>query len=65
MVTDEKRVEIYKEVKGEVVFNVDAENETIWATIDQVANLFDVSRRSIEIHLRNIFDDQFCIYLPL
>lgn len=57
MATDEKRVEIYKAVKGEVVFNVDAENETIWATIDQVANLFDVSRRSIEIHLRNIFDE--------
>ena len=55
MADSEKRVEIYKAVKGEVVFNVDADNETIWATIDQIANLFDISRRSIEIHLKNIF----------
>lgn len=54
----EKQVEIYKAVKGEVVFNVDAENGTIWATIDQIASLFDVTRRSIEIHLRNIYDEQ-------
>lgn len=53
----EKRVEIYKAVKGEVVFNVDTDNETIWAAIDQIASLFDISRRSIEIHLKNIFDE--------
>ena len=57
MVTDEKRVEIYKAVKGEVVFNVDAENETIWATQEQIAQLFDVDRTVIVRHLRNIYKD--------
>ena len=57
MATDEKRVEIYKAVKGEVVFNVDAENETIWATQEQIAQLFDVDRTVIVRHLRNIYKD--------
>lgn len=51
------QVEIYRAIRGEIVFNVDATNETIWASIDQIADLFDVTRRSIEIHLKNIFSD--------
>ena len=54
----ERGIEIYKLAKGEVVFNVDKERETIWAAIDQIANLFDVTRRSIEIHLKNVYNDQ-------
>ena len=57
MVVDEKRVEIYQGLKGEIVLDVDATEETIWASIDQIAKLFDISRRSIEIHLRNIYND--------
>ncbi|MBO7720703.1 type II toxin-antitoxin system death-on-curing family toxin [Candidatus Saccharibacteria bacterium] len=53
----EKRIEIYKAIKGEVVFNVDAENETIWATQAQIAELFDVDRTVIGRHLRNIFKE--------
>lgn len=54
---EEKRIEIYKGGKGEVVFNVDAENETIWATQAQIAELFDVDRTVIGRHLKNIFTD--------
>ena len=53
----EKRIEIYKAIKGEVVFNVDAENETIWATQAQIAELFDVDRTVVGRHLRNIFKE--------
>ena len=52
-----KSLEIYKAIKGEVVFNVDAENETIWASIDQIAQLFDISRRTIERHINNIYEE--------
>ena len=55
--TNDKRIEIYQGDTGEVVFDVDAENETIWATIDQIAQTFGVSRRSIEIHLKNIYTE--------
>ncbi len=50
-------VEIYKSERGEIVFNISPNEDTIWASIDQIAGLFGVTRRSIEIHLKNIFDD--------
>ena len=35
----ENALEIYKMAKGEVIFNVDKEQETIWATQAQIAEL--------------------------
>lgn len=54
----EKQIEIYKSTKGDIVFNIDANEETIWASIDQIAKLFDTTRRNIELHLTNIFSDE-------
>ena len=51
----EKRIEIYKGLEGEVVFDVDAENETIWATPEQMAAIFGVQRPAIVKHLSNIY----------
>ena len=53
----EKRIEIYKGLTGEVVFDVDAEEETIWATQEQITKLFGVDRTVIGRHLNNIFRD--------
>ena len=50
-------VEIYKIKSGDIIFNVDKKQETIWASIDQVARLFEITRRSIEIHLKYIYND--------
>ena len=54
---EEGKIEIYKGVKGEVVFDVDTEGETIWATQAQITELFGVDRTVIGRHLRNIFRD--------
>ncbi|MBR5046561.1 virulence protein RhuM/Fic/DOC family protein [Candidatus Saccharibacteria bacterium] len=54
--TEEKRIEIYKGLTGEVVFDVDAEGETIWATQAQIAQLFGVDRTVVGRHLRNVFN---------
>lgn len=54
----EKRIEIYKGAEGEVIFNVDANAETLWATQEQMANLFQVDRTVIGRHLRNIFKSE-------
>lgn len=53
----EKNVEIYKIHEGEIVFRVDANKETIWATQEQLAKLFGVDRTVIGRHFRNIFRD--------
>ena len=53
----EKRVEIYKVQKGEVIFDIDTKDETIWATQEQISHLFDIDRTVVGRHLRNIFRD--------
>lgn len=51
----EKRIEIYQGMEGEVVFEVDAEGETIWATQEQMAQLFNTDLSVISRHLKNIY----------
>ena len=51
----DKRVEIYKGVRGEIVFSVEPEAETIWATQRQMADAFGCSVDTISLHLKNIF----------
>ncbi|MBO7560544.1 type II toxin-antitoxin system death-on-curing family toxin [Candidatus Saccharibacteria bacterium] len=53
----ERRVEIYQGETGEVVFDVDAKEETIWATQAQIAQLFGVAPQNITYHIRNIYKD--------
>ena len=53
---EEKRIEIYKGAEGEVVFDIDAEGETIWATQAQIAGIFGVDRTVIGRHIRNILN---------
>ena len=53
----EKRIEIYKGLEGEVVFDVDMEGETIWATQAQIAQLFGVAPQNITYHIRNIYKE--------
>ncbi|MBQ6320935.1 virulence RhuM family protein [Candidatus Saccharibacteria bacterium] len=54
----ERGVVIYDATEGEVVFDVDKEKETIWATQEEIAQLFNVDRTVVGRHLRNIFRDE-------
>lgn len=54
----DSQIEIYKVAEGEVIFNVDAEHETLWATAEQMAELFSVTPRNIRLHLSNIYETQ-------
>ena len=55
--SDNKQIEIYKAAEGEVVFNVDLEEETIWATQTQISQLFDTGIPTINHHLKSIYAD--------
>ncbi len=52
---NERRLEIYHAEEGEVVFDVDREAQTIWATQEEMSRIFGVDRTVIGRHLRNIF----------
>ena len=53
----EKRIEIYQSLSGEVVFDVDTEGETIWATYEQMATIFGVDRTVIVRHINHIYKE--------
>ena len=52
------KLEIYQGAEGEVFFDVDEMNQTIWAEQGKIAELFEVDRTVISRHLRNIFADE-------
>lgn len=52
------KLEIYQSAEGEVFFDVDEMNQTIWAEQGKIAELFEVDRTVISRHLRNIFADE-------
>lgn len=47
---------IYEENGTNVEFRTDVENQTIWAPIQQMAQLFGVQKSAISKHLTNIYD---------
>ena len=53
----DKKLQIYKAINGDIIFNFDAQTDTLWATEDQVSRLFSVDRSVINRHIRNIYRD--------
>ena len=51
-----KDIVIYQTKSGAVAFRGDVERETVWGTLQQVADLFDVQKPAISKHLRNIYE---------
>lgn len=47
---------LYTGSKGEVELRADTDKETIWATQDQISELFETQRPAITKHLKNIFN---------
>ncbi len=55
---DKKEVIIYQAKNGAIEFQHDTKKETIWANINQIADLFGVQKSAISKHLKNIFDSR-------
>ncbi len=53
----EKQIMIYETGGKTVRFNLNAGEETLWATQAQMAELFDVTSQNITIHLKNIYKE--------
>jgi len=49
---------IFKTVDEKISVNVVMENETVWLTIDQMAELFNKSRSTINEHILNIYKEK-------
>ena len=58
MSKENREVIIYKSAEGNASISVFVENETVWLTIDQMAELFKKSRSTINEHILNIFSEK-------
>ena len=48
---------IYQSEDGLTHIDVKIENETVWLTLDQMADLFDRDKSTISRHIKNIFKE--------
>ena len=49
---------IYQTEDGNTEIETRLENETVWLTIDQMAELFQKSRSTINEHILNIYEEK-------
>ncbi len=54
----ENKVILYKNANGGAELYANVDEETLWATQDQMALLFEVSRPNITLHIKNLFNEQ-------
>ena len=50
-------IEIYQAQDGTTQVEVRFENDTVWLSQAQMANIFDTSSDNISLHLKNIFNE--------
>jgi prophage maintenance system killer protein len=51
-------IEIYKSPDNKIELQVNLENETVWLSQKQMADLFDKDPDTISLHLKNIYSEQ-------
>lgn len=54
----ENNIIIYQTKDGQTDIDVRLENETVWLTIDQMADLFGKNKSTISRHIHNIYEEQ-------
>src|SRR5680860_808272 len=57
MNTKNNQIIIYSTKDGEMKLEVKLENETVWLSQKQMAELFDCSPRNVGLHLQNIYNE--------
>jgi len=55
-VKNKKEIVIYQAKSGAIELKGDFEHETLWANINQIADIFGVQKAAISKHLKNIFE---------
>ena len=52
---NKSRIVIYKDKNGQVELHADIIEDTLWANLNQVSNIFDVQKSAVSKHLKNIY----------
>lgn len=51
-------IAIYSSKDGQIELNVKLENDTVWLTLDQMAELFQRNKSTISRHIHNVFEEE-------
>jgi len=54
----QNKVIVYQKKSGAIAFRGDDTKETLWASLQQIADLFDVNKSGISRHIKNILETQ-------
>lgn len=52
------KIVIYQKKSGAIEFKSDLKKETLWASLQQIADLFDTDKSGISRHIKNIYESQ-------
>ena len=52
---NKKELLVYQGKNGEIILKGDKNNDTIWANLNQISELFDRNKSTISRHIKNIY----------
>ena len=58
---NDNQIIIYKTEDGVTKIDVRLENETVWLSLDQIAELFQRDKSTISRHIKNVFEDKYIL----
>ena len=54
----ENKILIYTTVDGQHKLEVNLQDDTVWLSLDQIADLFQRNKSTISRHIKNIFEEE-------
>ena len=58
---ENNNIVIYQLEDGKTKIDVKLEDETVWLSQQQMADLYDTTKQNISLHIKNIFDEELDI----
>ena len=58
MEENNNNIVIYQTDDGTTKIDVKLEDETVWLSLQQMADLYDTTKQNISLHIKNIFDEE-------
>ena len=55
---EQNNIVIYQLDDGKTKIDVKIENETVWLSQQQMADLYNTTKQNISLHIKNIFDEE-------
>ena len=54
---DDSKILIYESDSGETRLEVRLQRETVWLTLNLIAELYNTTKQNVSLHIQNIFEE--------